>query len=102
MPATDLHVGDVAPRGYIWNIPAGGDLTDVSIVTAVTATITRPGGTPVEWTLSIVLQSAETIRVRRAFQVGDLVKAGWHEVVLHLVTPIGTYDADADRFEVKS
>lgn len=102
MTDTDLHVGDVAPRGYNWDVPANGDLTDVSIVTAATATITYPGGSTRAWQLSIVSQSSSTMRVRRAFQSGDLPFAGWHEVVLHLATPIGTFDADAPRFEVKS
>lgn len=92
MSDTTLYVGDVAPRSIHWDVAAGGDLTDLSIVTAVTVNVIYPvSREQASWTAVIESKSVSALSAKRALQASDLTKAGIYRTWLSLVTPIGTY-----------
>ena len=84
---TSVFVGVTSPEAHYVEVYPWEAVPDLSVVTGVTSSVTRPDGVVVVWAYTIVEQSAHRLRLRHLFAAGDVNLSGQYQVLLTLTLP---------------
>lgn len=84
-----VYVGALAPEALRIVLAPSDTVPDLTAVTSVTLSVTRPDTSTVTWALTVVEQAATRLVLERQFAAGDVDIVGEYTLLLTLVPGSG-------------